>query len=699
MTAQRAESNALMWARFYKSKGWQPIPVPLGAKRPTATNWPQLIIDDADLPAHFSADTNIGILLGQASGDLVDIDLDCAEALALAPYFLPFTACRFGRKSTPLSHWLYRAPPSPLNTQRWLDTQAKADSILEFRTNGAQTIFPGSVHLSGETIDFEFADKVPDPATVAPGDLARACNMLAAASLIARHWPTEGGRHHAALATAGWLLRAGKDVDEVEIAVEAIATLAGDDEIKDRVRAVRDTDANLKAGRNITGLPTLSTIFGERVAARLKQWVNPDPLADMAARASHASQTASHTVGSDDSKGFSSSDDGLAPKPLGLLNFSAIPTRKWLLGTRFVRGFITLTIAPGGVGKSTLSLQESIAINTGREITGERVYERCPTWIYNNEDPNDELHRRIAGICIKYGIPIEDIADGVYLNSGVDRRLIVAQEANGVVIATPDVDALAWHIKKREIGLLTVDPFVRCHRVNENSNDQIDFVAEQFSRIAGNTGCAINLVHHLRKPPSGSSEGHAGNADSARGAGSLVSAARAAHTLATMSQTDAKKLGIDEEEARFFVRLDDAKANLAPPGAHTVWYKRESVKLPNGSGLSDADSVGVLARVDFSDAEKKASEKKQHERENILYAIAELLRDGEERKVSDIVNDLATGDWHAMTGRQIRYLVDNAVGTTAAPSTVEEGDQTAKLWVFKSGTAKAAWMIRKSVVK
>jgi hypothetical protein len=53
-------------------------------------------------------DVNIGILLGEASGGLVDVDLDTEEAVKLALAFLPDTA-RFGRPHNVGSHWLYIA--------------------------------------------------------------------------------------------------------------------------------------------------------------------------------------------------------------------------------------------------------------------------------------------------------------------------------------------------------------------------------------------------------------------------------------------------------------------------------------------------------------------------------------------------------------------------------------------------------------
>ena len=69
--------------------------------------WTDLRLSESDLPAHFNGTGNIGVLLGEPSGWLVDVDLDCEEAVALAPRFLPPTGAMSGRPGKPASHWWY----------------------------------------------------------------------------------------------------------------------------------------------------------------------------------------------------------------------------------------------------------------------------------------------------------------------------------------------------------------------------------------------------------------------------------------------------------------------------------------------------------------------------------------------------------------------------------------------------------------
>src|SRR5215471_21191990 len=100
-----------MWERQmtplsdYATLGWSMKPVPAGKKRSVIKGWPDIEF----APADFADGMNIAIRLGKCSRDLADCDLDCEEAIALAPLYLPKTSAIFGRPSKPRSHWLYIA--------------------------------------------------------------------------------------------------------------------------------------------------------------------------------------------------------------------------------------------------------------------------------------------------------------------------------------------------------------------------------------------------------------------------------------------------------------------------------------------------------------------------------------------------------------------------------------------------------------
>jgi hypothetical protein len=143
----------LDYALRYIRRGWSPIPIPKGQKGPRIKGWQNLRITDAEVRKYFSRDGNLGIILGEASGGLIDIDLDCAESIQLAPKFLPQTEAIFGRPSKLNSHWLYRVKqfaPSVFFTD---PTTGK--TLIELRGDGGrQTVFPPSIHPSDEPIEW-----------------------------------------------------------------------------------------------------------------------------------------------------------------------------------------------------------------------------------------------------------------------------------------------------------------------------------------------------------------------------------------------------------------------------------------------------------------------------------------------------------------------------------------------------------------
>jgi hypothetical protein len=142
--------------------GFAPIPIHYKSKQPFNKRWSDLRISRSDIHAYFNEHPiNIGVLTGQPSLGLVDIDIDDTIALKFAYWFLPETKCTFGRASKPRSHWVYRVPKPKAHHQ----FKAKG-MILEIRGNNRCTVFPGSVHESGELIEFESADNYdPFPST------------------------------------------------------------------------------------------------------------------------------------------------------------------------------------------------------------------------------------------------------------------------------------------------------------------------------------------------------------------------------------------------------------------------------------------------------------------------------------------------------------------------------------------------------
>ncbi len=276
--------------------------------------------------------------------------------------------------------------------------------------------------------------------------------------------------------------------------------------------------------------------------------------------------------------------------PFVLRDPRTIPPRRWLYGRHYIRSFVSTTLAPGGVGKSSLSIVEALAMITGRPLLGVQPNEHARVWVWNGEDPREEIERRIAAACIHYGIEPGEVAGRLFVDSGRDAEISIAtQSKTGTIVDVPVVEALVRTIRENAIDCIIIDPFVSSHQVTENDNNAIDRVAKTWARIADRTSCAVDLVHHVRKTAPGDEI----TIEDGRGAVALINASRSARVLNPMSEVERSSFGVDNRRLHF--RVDNGKSSMAapPPSDRATWFRIASVDLDNGH-LGPGDSVGVV---------------------------------------------------------------------------------------------------------
>ena len=199
------------------------------------------------------------------------------------------------------------------------------------------------------------------------------------------------------------------------------------------------------------------------------------------------------------------------------------------------------------------------------------------------------MDRSLTACGIHHGINEQHCEGRLYVDSGLEQRLCTAIEGpEGFKIIEPVYENLRAEIIERDIDVLTIDPFVSSHDVDENSNSLIDSIGKRWKRLASETGCAIVLVHHTRKM-----SGREVRAEDSRGAVALIAVARSTLVINPMSESEAEKFGItDARERRSIVRIDDDKPNRAPPES-AWWMQKVSVPLGNSDDYYRSDDVGA----------------------------------------------------------------------------------------------------------
>jgi len=195
-------------------RGFVPVPLLFREKKPAIPEWQKLTRQDVEarLQELFGRTSgNLGVLLGTPSGGLIDIDLDCDEAIRAAPLLLPPTGMVWGRPSRGgRTHYGYLVdtPPQKSSTSY---SDLEGHRLLEVRSTDGQTLLWGE-YPEGEEVG---GSPLGEPARLAWRELEGAVRQLAAAVLLACHW-REGCRHELALAVSGGLLLAGWAAEGME---------------------------------------------------------------------------------------------------------------------------------------------------------------------------------------------------------------------------------------------------------------------------------------------------------------------------------------------------------------------------------------------------------------------------------------------------------------------------------------------------
>jgi DNA polymerase I-like protein with 3'-5' exonuclease and polymerase domains len=288
--------------------------------------------------------------------------------------------------------------------------------------------------------------------------------------------------------------------------------------------------------------------------------------------------------------------DSPKPKAFSFSQFevidpASIPRRQFLYGKHYIRQFASASVAPGGVGKSSVAMVEAISMCIGRGLMDREVRAPLKVYYWNGEDPIDELQRRFAAIILHYELSDVDkqlLAQNLFVDSARDEAKqikIAVQDKSGPKIVKPLVDAIISEVQSLEIDVVIIDPFVSCHAVTENDNPAIDAVAKTWGSIAGYCNASVELIHHVRK-----TNGAEITVYDSRGGGALMDAVRSGRTFNRMSPEEGIKAGVTKPWLYF--REDDGKANMAEP-EHALWRKMVGVDLPNSAFGEPGDSVGV----------------------------------------------------------------------------------------------------------
>lgn len=350
-------------------------------------------------------------------------------------------------------------------------------------------------------------------------------------------------------------------------------------------------------------------------------------------------------------------------QPLYIRDPADIPPRPWISKGYLMRGQMTGIIAPGGAGKSTLTLGWAASLALGRgDIMGLGDIKggRQRVVIINNEDDKEEIERRLNAWCLVHNVPRRDLDGYLFIHSPHDNTPFVGVVRAGKreLSVSDRMEILRAFMADNKVDVVFGDPWVELHEAEENSNSEIGYVIKQFRQLAREMKAALVLVHHTRKPPDASSAGYAGSADTSRGASAFVNGLRMLFTLVTMTRQEASELGISDRDRGDYSRLDRGKGNYVKRDTATTWFRATPCVL------TEEDDSHALQLVDLrAMAERQALVLHAAIREHVVAAGEAGLSIRQAAQIA--------ADDPLLSGQGVDVLRDVLTATFAAPQTVD----------------------------
>jgi hypothetical protein len=148
--------------------------------------------------------------------------------------------------------------------------------------------------------------------------------------------------------------------------------------------------------------------------------------------------------------------------------------------------------------KSFLSLDMAVAISSGQPCLGRyRVANPGSVLLYAAEDSPRIVKNRLIGVAAARGVSL----------AACDIQVITSERLR--LDQQSDIDALNETVAALRPRLLILDPFVRLHRIDENSSSEVAVILGNLRQMQKRHKTSILVVHHAKKSGGGMRAGQA----------------------------------------------------------------------------------------------------------------------------------------------------------------------------------------------
>lgn len=254
------------------------------------------------------------------------------------------------------------------------------------------------------------------------------------------------------------------------------------------------------------------------------------------------------------------------PDPISDNEFEAANLAPPCIVENYLFADVAVLVAPGGTGKTTLTLYEAIHIVLARSLFGLRIHKPGPVLILTAEDSREMLVARARALAGAMNLSADERAKlqrDLRISDVSGEALKLTLIVGDVVMPAPMVDDIIEQARPLAPVLVNIDPAVSFGVGEARVNDAEQGLIEAARRIRRELGCCVRYVHHSGKQ---NARDAAIDQYAGRGGSALPDGARMVAVLQPMkpdawaSQTGASLL--DGETGMVLAR---PKLSYAPP--------------------------------------------------------------------------------------------------------------------------------------
>ena len=607
----------------YIEEGLNPIPIPLKQKAPKIVEWQKLIINHSNIKQYFDGKpSNIGVVLGK---DIVDVDIDSHYVKPFCNILLPDTGKIFGRNSNPRSHFIYKSSGSSKKFD------IRNNTLIEIRTGDQQTIFPPSIHTSGEKISWE---KNTHYGEVEFSTLNQKVGLIAFLGFLLSQYPSAPGtRDELCLCVSSILIKNDINQEIASLLVRELAKHAGDEEWSTRDKT-KGVIKRLDDNKHVYGLKKLSEILelNDQEKDKLLSWL----AINQTEKETYQLEISSHL------EGFQK----ILPKP------------DWLVDKLIMKKTIFMISGFGGTGKSTLALNLAVyGAYSKKEFLNRSIPKTFSSLIINQEDTKNNMYLKIKGIInhnqIRIPYKTEELFEmandknspRIDILSGAERKIILGRFKNDICETTSDYHQIIEGIKKYQYDLVVFDPFILLFEgLNENDATHVSVGMKLISEIANQCNCAIIIIDHTSKNSLNYDLESDFNSRQSATKGSInkMSSARGGLLVSHMTKAQARSFHVNENDSFDYINIVDSKNNYAKISVEGTWLKKISTYVDHQDCLVLSEKHDLAQR--YAQGKKSHLELLQSNIRHCFNTIIKQFGDNDTCTLNKIVQSLMQED-------------------------------------------------------